>query len=245
MPAEAPTDYRFGDRMTDLEAMMWGLERLDPTFRSTMRLVVSFDGEPDRMRVLDRLEAGLESRPALARPHGGRTLADGSSALGAGSRLSGRQSSAGGYGGGCEHTQRSVRGRRCPGRGPVRPGPPALAALLRRGREGRHTGPDPRAASQLYGRPWRGEAGAGAVRPGAVAIRVSDPFLRARMSVTPATDTTRLAQDLEFGARHSAEIVGRVLPWAVQVLRQAVRDPVPPAATTLPGSPHPPRASRS
>ena len=50
-------EYRFADRMTDLEAMMWGLERLDPTYRSTMSLVVSFDREPDRAKVRDRLKA--------------------------------------------------------------------------------------------------------------------------------------------------------------------------------------------
>ena len=49
-------EYRFADRMTDLEAMMWGLERLDPTYRSTMSLVVSFDREPDRAKVRDRME---------------------------------------------------------------------------------------------------------------------------------------------------------------------------------------------
>ena len=65
MSPEAPAEYRFGDRMSDLEAMMWGLERLDPTYRSTMRLVISLDRDPDRAKVQDRLELVSARIPRL------------------------------------------------------------------------------------------------------------------------------------------------------------------------------------
>jgi diacylglycerol O-acyltransferase / wax synthase len=231
MSAEAPADYRFGDRMTDLEAMMWGLERLDPTFQSTMRLVVSFDREPERVRVLERLELVSSRVPRLrdrvvAGPlpmvpprwepdpdfkvvnhlqevveAGASTLSDLFVAAGA---LAAEPFD------------------------PDRP-PWRLSFVVDEvGRtiglilELHHSYTDGlggvKLALELFDLE-RCPSGDGPAQPGLGAP-------------PPPTTGRRLAQDLEFGARHSVGIVSRVLPWAAEILHQAVHDPGPPANTT-------------
>ena len=231
MPNEAPTDYRFGDRMTDLEAMMWGLERLDPTYRSTMRLVVSFDGEPDRMRVLDRLEL-VSSRIPRFRDRvvaGPLPMVPPRWELDPDFQVANHLREVTAVGASTLSDLFVVAGALAAE--PFDPAHPPwrLAFVVDEGGGTRglilelhHSYTD----------------GLGGVK---LALELFDlerspsgapPAPPRRTAVAPATDTTRLAQDLEFGARHSAEIVGRVLPWATQVLRQAVRDPGPPAGTT-------------
>jgi diacylglycerol O-acyltransferase / wax synthase len=232
MPAEASTDYRFGDRMTDLEAMMWGLESHDPAYRSTMRLVVSFDGEPDRIRVLDRLELVSGRIPRLR----DRVVA------GPLTMVPPRWEPDPDF-----DVANHLQEVRAPGAGTVSDLFVAAGAL---------------AAYQFDPArpPWRlsfvvdeGGATLGLILElhhsytdglGGVKLALelfdleqspsgSPPAPPRPRAAVPASDTTRLAQDLEFGARHSADLVGRVVPWAAQVLRQAVRDPGPPAATTF------------
>jgi len=232
MPAEVPTGYRFGDRMTDLEAMIWALERLDPTYRSTMRLVVSFDGEPDRTRVLERLElvSGriprlrdrvMAGRLAMVPPrweldpdfavgnHLQEVTAAGESSLNDLFVVAGTLATE-----------------------PFDPAHPPwrLSFVVNEG------GATQGLILELH---HSYTDGLGAVK---LALELFDlerwpsgpsPVPPRPDVAAPATDTISLAQDLEFGARHSAELLGRVLPWAGQVLRQAVQDPGPPAATTF------------
>jgi WS/DGAT/MGAT family acyltransferase len=231
MSLEAPAEYRFGDRMSDLEAMMWGLERFDPTYRSTMRLVISLDCEPDRAKVRDRLELVSARIPRLRdRVVAGRLP-----------MVPPRW----------EHdpefrVANHLRDVAIPG-----PGTPSDLFVVAGALAAEPFDPERP--------PWRisfviSEAGAtlglilemhhsytdglGGVR---LALELFDLERQPSTSLpeppllgpaAPPTDGARLAQDLEFGARHSAGILGRVLPWAAQVLGQAVRDPGPPAATT-------------
>jgi diacylglycerol O-acyltransferase len=59
-----PDDVRFGKRMSDSDALMWGIEK-DPLLRSTITSVSVFDRPPDRARVTDRLERGSRLIPRL------------------------------------------------------------------------------------------------------------------------------------------------------------------------------------
>jgi diacylglycerol O-acyltransferase / wax synthase len=232
MPAEAPTDYRFGDRMSDLEAIMWGLERLDPTYRSTMRLVVSFDGEPDRTRVLERLERVSSRIPRLR----DRVVAGPFSLVpprwepDPDFEVANHLREVTAAGGSTLNDLFVVAGTLAAEPfDPARP-PWRLSFVVD------DAGGTPGLILELH---HSYTDGLGAVK---LALELFDlerwpsgspPLPRRPDVVAPVTDTTRLAQDLEFGARHSAELLGRVLPWAGQVLRQAVRDPGPPAATTF------------
>jgi diacylglycerol O-acyltransferase / wax synthase len=231
MPPEVPAEYRFDDRMTDLEAMMWGLERLDPTYRSTMRLVISFDGEPDKAKVRDRLELVSRRIPRLR----DRVV------TGPLPMVPPRWEPDPDF-----QVANHLRDISTPGLvtpsdlfavasavaiEPFDPDRPPWRISFVTGEDGATQG----LILELH---HSYTDGLGGVR---LALELFDlepqpsgpppepPFLH---PFALASDGARLAQDLDFGVRHTAGILGRVLPWAAQVLGQAVRDPGPPAATT-------------
>jgi WS/DGAT/MGAT family acyltransferase len=55
---------RFEDRMSDTDALMWTVES-DPSLRSTMIGVAVFDSEPDRGRLIDKIQRGSRLVPRL------------------------------------------------------------------------------------------------------------------------------------------------------------------------------------
>jgi diacylglycerol O-acyltransferase / wax synthase len=57
-------DVRFEKRMSDSDALMWGIEK-DPLLRSTITSVSIFDRTPDRDRIVDKLERGSRLIPRL------------------------------------------------------------------------------------------------------------------------------------------------------------------------------------
>jgi diacylglycerol O-acyltransferase len=56
---------RFDDRMSDLEALLWSLEAHQPRFRATITVVVSFDRPPDPVAVRDRVDRLSRRLPRL------------------------------------------------------------------------------------------------------------------------------------------------------------------------------------
>ena len=66
MPTGEGVDPRFHERMTDLEALMWGLERSDPSLQSVMVMAGVLDRPAEPARVLERLHALVASVPRLA-----------------------------------------------------------------------------------------------------------------------------------------------------------------------------------
>jgi diacylglycerol O-acyltransferase len=58
------SDVRFESRMSDMDALMWGIEK-DPLLRSTITAVALLDGPPDRARLLDKIERGTRLIPRL------------------------------------------------------------------------------------------------------------------------------------------------------------------------------------
>jgi diacylglycerol O-acyltransferase len=65
MPTGEGVDPRFDERMTDLEALMWGLERADPSLQSVMVLAGVLDRPVESARMLERLEALAAAVPRL------------------------------------------------------------------------------------------------------------------------------------------------------------------------------------
>ncbi|HEX9546622.1 MAG TPA: wax ester/triacylglycerol synthase family O-acyltransferase [Acidimicrobiales bacterium] len=61
MPTHA---IRFDSRMSDSDALMWTIES-DPVLRSTIIAVAVFDTEPDRARLIERMERGSRLVPRL------------------------------------------------------------------------------------------------------------------------------------------------------------------------------------
>ncbi|MDQ3146030.1 MAG: WS/DGAT domain-containing protein [Actinomycetota bacterium] len=57
-------DVRFEKRMSDSDALMWGIEK-DPLLRSTITSVSIFDRAPDGDRVIDKLDRGSRLIPRL------------------------------------------------------------------------------------------------------------------------------------------------------------------------------------
>ena len=57
-------DIRFERRMSDSDALMWGIEK-DPLLRSTITAVSLFDRPPDQERLRDRVERGTRLIPRL------------------------------------------------------------------------------------------------------------------------------------------------------------------------------------
>ena len=57
-------DMRFERRMSDSDALMWGIEK-DPLLRSTITAVSLFDRPPDQERLRDRVERGTCLIPRL------------------------------------------------------------------------------------------------------------------------------------------------------------------------------------
>lgn len=57
-------DLRFESRMSDMDALMWGIEK-DPLLRSTITAVGILDRAPDRDRLLDKIERGTRVIPRL------------------------------------------------------------------------------------------------------------------------------------------------------------------------------------
>jgi WS/DGAT/MGAT family acyltransferase len=55
---------RFERRMSDMDALMWGIEK-DPLLRSTITAVAVLDQAPDRERLLDKIERGTRLVPRL------------------------------------------------------------------------------------------------------------------------------------------------------------------------------------
>jgi WS/DGAT/MGAT family acyltransferase len=55
---------RFEARMSDMDALMWGIEK-DPLLRSTITAVAVLDRAPDRERVMDKIERGTRLIPRL------------------------------------------------------------------------------------------------------------------------------------------------------------------------------------
>jgi len=56
---------RFEDRMSDLEALLWALEEQNPALRSTITVLVTFDGSPDPTAVAARVDRLSRSVPRL------------------------------------------------------------------------------------------------------------------------------------------------------------------------------------
>lgn len=59
-----PDAIRFESRMSDSDALMWRIET-DPTLRSTIIAVAVFDSEPDRARLIERMDIGSRLVPRL------------------------------------------------------------------------------------------------------------------------------------------------------------------------------------
>ncbi len=57
-------DLEFTDRMSDSDALMWGIEK-DPLLRSTIVAVAILDQAPDRQRLMDRIERSTRMIPRL------------------------------------------------------------------------------------------------------------------------------------------------------------------------------------
>jgi WS/DGAT/MGAT family acyltransferase len=55
---------RFESRMSDMDALMWGIEK-DPLLRSTITAVAVVDRTPDRDRLMERIERGTRQIPRL------------------------------------------------------------------------------------------------------------------------------------------------------------------------------------
>ena len=58
------SDMRFERRMSDMDALMWGIEK-DPLLRSTITAIAVIDQPPDRDRLMDKLERGTRAIPRL------------------------------------------------------------------------------------------------------------------------------------------------------------------------------------
>ncbi|HVA74195.1 MAG TPA: wax ester/triacylglycerol synthase domain-containing protein [Acidimicrobiales bacterium] len=65
MPPADGVDPRFDERMTDLEALMWGLERADPSLQTVMVMAGVLDRPVDPAVMIERLEATCRSVPRL------------------------------------------------------------------------------------------------------------------------------------------------------------------------------------
>src|SRR4029078_1318430 len=57
-------DIRFESRMSDADALMWGIEK-DPMLRSTITAISLLDRAPDPVLMLDSLERGTRLIPRL------------------------------------------------------------------------------------------------------------------------------------------------------------------------------------
>jgi diacylglycerol O-acyltransferase / wax synthase len=57
-------EMRFEDRMSDMDALTWGIEK-DPVLRSTISAVAVLDQAPDRDRLLDKIERGSRLIPRM------------------------------------------------------------------------------------------------------------------------------------------------------------------------------------
>ena len=57
-------DMRFESRMSDMDALMWAIEK-DPLLRSTITAVAVLDRAPDRERLMDKIERGTRLIPRL------------------------------------------------------------------------------------------------------------------------------------------------------------------------------------
>jgi diacylglycerol O-acyltransferase / wax synthase len=57
-------DMRFEARMSDMDALMWAIEK-DPLLRSTITAVAILDRSPDRDRLMDKIERGTRDIPRL------------------------------------------------------------------------------------------------------------------------------------------------------------------------------------
>ena len=57
-------DLRFTDRMSDSDALMWGIEK-DPLLRSTIVAIAILDRAPDRARLTDRIDRASRLIPRL------------------------------------------------------------------------------------------------------------------------------------------------------------------------------------
>src|SRR5207253_8890391 len=55
---------RFEDRMSDADALMWGIEK-DPLLRSTITAIAVLDSSPDRDRFTDKIERASRLIPRL------------------------------------------------------------------------------------------------------------------------------------------------------------------------------------
>ena len=58
------SDVRFENRMSDMDALMWAIEK-DPLLRSTITAVAVLDRAPDRERLMDKIERGTRMIPRL------------------------------------------------------------------------------------------------------------------------------------------------------------------------------------
>ena len=58
------SDMRFEGRMSDMDALMWSIEK-DPLLRSTITAVAVLDQAPDRERLMDKIERGTRLIPRL------------------------------------------------------------------------------------------------------------------------------------------------------------------------------------
>src|SRR5205085_4551961 len=57
-------DLRFTDRMSDSDALMWGIEK-DPLLRSTIVAIAVLDQSPDRERLTERIDRATRMIPRL------------------------------------------------------------------------------------------------------------------------------------------------------------------------------------
>jgi diacylglycerol O-acyltransferase / wax synthase len=232
MPLQDPGEFRFADRMTDVETMMWRLEGLDPMFRTAMTMVVALDGAPSRAEVVDRLDLVSRRIPRL------RDRV----AIGPLEMVPPRWERDPGF-----DVRHQLRHAVAPGSGspqdlllaaeaaasvPFDPQHPPWQVTfvegLRGGCEGlvlklHHSYTDGLGGVKLALELFDLEP-----RPSQASPRGSAPDQPPRPSLIG-----RLAEDLVFEAQQTADVLGRVLPWAVTTLRDALHDPDEVARSTL------------
>src|SRR5881394_1412611 len=59
-----PDGMRFDERMSDMDALMWGIEK-DPLLRSTITAVAVVDTTPDPARLREKVLRGVAQIPRL------------------------------------------------------------------------------------------------------------------------------------------------------------------------------------
>lgn len=224
-PGSRPDSFRFDDRMTDVEALMWRLEQLDPAFRTTMTMVVTLDvpceldAVADRLdlmsrripRLRDRVAPGpIASLPPRWEPDPDFDLVR---------HLS--RAAVAGHGTGSDLMRAAEEMLVAPFDQRHPPWHMTLVDGLEGGGQGvvmrmHHSYTDGIGAVKLALELFDLERHTAAPRP-----------RRPRLSeVPPPRPLGRLADDVELEARRAASLYRRLVPWAASAVREAVRDAV-------------------